>query len=531
MMPTHSPDSALVAWPVVRSRTEPNFAEEPSFAEALHEWMGRAPWLAISLALHFVALLVLASIPWGSFEEPPIVCICSALEVPEEVFEEPPPPPEVDEDVDTDADAPLPVPDSADIAELPLEDAAGDELAEPLGEVGALLDSSFVDSALRAPIGVGGGSLGGGKYGGRFGGGHGRGGGRGGSPVALAAGLEWLRAHQDPDGRWDCDAFMKHDALGDRCTGAGDPNHDVGVTALALLAFLGDGHTMRMGEHRDVVTRGIKWLRAQQDAESGLIGDALGHAFLYDHALATFALTECYLFDKSPLLKRTAQLAVNYVTRARNPYGAWRYDVPPVGDNDTSITGWMVLALKSAEDAGLRVDAEAFLGAQNWLDEVTDPGTGRCGYDRIGSVSSRVDGRNEDYPTASGEAMTAVALLCRVFMGESPESNPLLARHAEVLRRVLPVWTPESRGKGNDMYYWYYGSYAMYQLGGEHWRAWSKALKPAVVGSQRQEGGAARGSWDPLGPWGWSGGRVYSTALMALCLEVEFRYGRILGAR
>mgnify|MGYP000337542782 CR=1 FL=1 len=31
--------------------------------------------------------------------------------------------------------------------------------------------------------------------------------------------------------------------------------------------------------------------------------------------------------------------------------------------------------------------------------------------------------------------------------------------------------------------------------------------------------------------WGWSGGRVYSTALMVLCLEVYFRYGKVLGAR
>ena len=39
------------------------------------------------------------------------------------------------------------------------------------------------------------------------------------------------------------------------------------------------------------------------------------------------------------------------------------------------------------------------------------------------------------------------------------------------------------------------------------------------------------GSWDPLDPWGEEGGRVYSTALMVLCLEVYFRYGKVLGSR
>ena len=81
------------------------------------------------------------------------------------------------------------------------------------------------------------------------------------------------------------------------------------------------------------------------------------------------------------------------------------------------------------------------------------------------------------------------------------------------------------------MYYWYYGSYAMYQMGGnQYWNAWNKAMKKAVVESQRKDGDFL-GSWDPVGPWGFAGGRVYSTASMVLCLEVYFRYAKVLGAR
>jgi hypothetical protein len=55
-------------------------------------------------------------------------------------------------------------------------------------------------------------------------------------------------------------------------------------------------------------------------------------------------------------------------------------------------------------------------------------------------------------------------------------------------------------------------------------------MKKAVLDSQRKDG-AAKGSWDPIGPWGFSGGRVYSTATLVLCLEVYFRYAKVLGAR
>ena len=83
------------------------------------------------------------------------------------------------------------------------------------------------------------------------------------------------------------------------------------------------------------------------------------------------------------------------------------------------------------------------------------------------------------------------------------------------------------------MYYWYYGTYALFQMGAqkpEYWKRWEEALVPTLLESQRADGDA-RGSWDPVGPWGHSGGRVYSTALMTLCLEVHFRYGRLLGGR
>jgi hypothetical protein len=48
-------------------------------------------------------------------------------------------------------------------------------------------------------------------------------------------------------------------------------------------------------------------------------------------------------------------------------------------------------------------------------------------------------------------------------------------------------------------------------------------LRDQLVAAQRQTGNNA-GSWDANGRWGRYGGRVYSTALSTLCLEVYYRF-------
>ncbi|TDJ69333.1 MAG: hypothetical protein E2O39_11795 [Planctomycetota bacterium] len=502
-----------------------SWEQEESFNDVLYDWMSRAPWLAISAAAHLVLFLIIQAIPWALFTDEEPVEIRATLTTPPEVYEEPheEPQPVIEPAEEPDDE---PVVQDVDINETP--DDTDTDIEPALGDPSdSLLDTPFDDVAFNGVLGFGGGR---GKLGMRFGRGRGRGNGGVGTQKALEDGLEWLARHQSPDGSWDSDGFMQNcGKLGsDVCENGGEALHDVGLTGLALLAFLGDGSTMRQGAYKETVTRGIKWLREQQDYETGLFGEELGTTFLYNHGIATLAICEAYYFSKSPLIKNTAQKAANYIMQARNPYGAWRYDVPPVGDNDTSITGWMVFALKSAEEAGLAVEGDAFAGALQWLDEATDPASGRVGYDSPGSLSSRVVGINDHFPPEKGEAMTAVGLLCRFFLGQNPRDHAIMAKHADLMLRSLPVWEPEAGGC--DMYYWYYGSYAMYQMGGKWWKSWNRAMKKAVLDSQI-ETGDAKGSWDPLGPWGHYGGRVYSTALSVLCLEVYFRYARVLGAR
>ena len=75
----------------------------------------------------------------------------------------------------------------------------------------------------------------------------------------------------------------------------------------------------------------MKWLRLQQ-APSGLCGTAASHDFIYDHAIASYAMCEAYGLSNYKLLRKIAQGGINYLESHRNPYACWRYQ-PRDNDN------------------------------------------------------------------------------------------------------------------------------------------------------------------------------------------------------
>lgn len=350
-----------------------------------------------------------------------------------------------------------------------------------------------------------------------------------GGGLAVDQGLAWLARHQRQDGSWPSRDFpgMCDPALGDgKCDGNGHPAYDVGTTGLSLLAFLGAGNTHRAGPYKQVVRDGLKWLKAQQDAE-GCFGSRRSPHYTYNHAIATLAMCEAYGMTRSGIWKATAQNGANYVMKAQNPYKAWRYGERP-GDNDTSVTTWMIMALKSAKMAGLQVNDTSFQWAQSFIDEMTDDETGRTGYTRRGERPVRAEGRLEAFPAEHSESLTAMGIVVRLFCGEDVRNSKVIGMGAELISKKLPVW--DAKNGRIDMVYWYFGTLANFQLGGRHWKRWNQAMRSAILKSQRTDGCAA-GSWDPAGAWGNEGGRVFSTALMTLCTEVYYRYGRVMGTR
>ncbi|MBM4014963.1 MAG: terpene cyclase/mutase family protein [Planctomycetes bacterium] len=494
-------------------------ATEAGFEADMRETLRRSPWLLLSAGLHAAAILVLMQFDFRRTVEPtPLGIVVTLQDEALELLEPPvvvPPPPVTPEVQEVVADEPVIVEET--VVPLPASDASS--------ELSALDDSPFTGRGDNGCLGTGGGAgrPGGGPYGQRVPG-------RGGSTAtqcSVALGLEWLRRHQDPRGHWDADGF--HSRCGETlCDGKGHAMNDVGCTGLSLLAFLGAGHTSRSGAHRGVVRDGLRWLQSVQDPDDGCIGSKSGQHFLYGHALATLALVEGYHLSREPLLRRPAQDALHFISRSRNPYKAWRYAYPPDGDNDVSVSGWMLFALFAGREAQLVVDDAAIKDGMAYLEEMTDPTSGRTGYHEKGSFSAREPEAMERWPADRAEAMTAVAALLRIFHDPTAQS-PALAGATRLLAAKPPRW--DAAGGGVDYYYWYYGSYAMFQQGGREWDAWSRAMEPTVVSHQRREG-CETGAWDPqFDPWGANGGRVYATAINTLCLEVYYRYTRLLGSR
>ncbi|MBD3160535.1 MAG: hypothetical protein GF328_00315 [Candidatus Latescibacteria bacterium] len=327
-------------------------------------------------------------------------------------------------------------------------------------------------------------------------------------------GLDWLARHQSEGGFWDCDGFMKEDRKPPGSGGPGRPLYDPGVTGLALLAFLEADQTHKHGPYRAVVGDGLRYLKQIQDPE-GCFGPRTSNHFIYGHAIATLAMCEAYEKTASPLFKQSAQSGIDFLHKCQNPYLAWRYGIRP-GDNDTSVTGWCVAALRAGKRAGLRVDQATFDGAKAWLDKVTEPEYGRVGYTTRGSGPARPQDLMDKFPADKSESLTAEGICIRLAVGEDPKRSEMIHKGTDLVVKMLPAWNEQAGTI--DMYYWFWGTRAMAALGGDVWRRWGEKVREAVLPNQRDDGGA-RGSWDPIGPWGREGGRIYSTALLTMVLE------------
>jgi len=489
--------------------------ESETFQDQLRDQLKRAPWFLVSIAVHAVVGLILTNVEWSSTtRHEQLTIIADALPEDLEVLEPPPPEePEEPEEIEEIIEDPV-------ISEEEIEFLEEDENRSPI-------DAPFDGSSFNDVIGAGGGA-GGGGFGGKYGRrGTGKGAGSA-SQKAVEGGLEWLKKHQNSDGYWDSDDFQAECEV-NLCDGKGAALHDVGLTGLSLLAFLGAGNTMNSGRYKRVVKKGLQFLAGAQDSEDGCFGAKNGEHFIYDHALAALAMVEGYALSGVPTLKRPAQRGLDFLARARNPYKAWRYAYPPDGDNDVSISGWALFALFAGREAGLSVDEAALKDGMNYIDEMTDPATWRTGYNQKGSHPARETGDDEFWPASASESMTAVGLLLRFFNHEDPDQSDAMKGGAALLEVSPPKWDEEEGTV--DFYYWYYGSYAMWQMSGRYWNNWQKKMLDAVVKTQRSDGDE-KGSWDPqVDPWGDTGGRIYATALNTLTLEVYYRYDKIMGAR
>ncbi len=323
---------------------------------------------------------------------------------------------------------------------------------------------------------------------------------------AVGGGLNWLARHQNPDGSWGCGlkGFAKH-CKDPSCTKYlpkdlkdAPAEYPTAATAFGLLPYFAAGQTHESaGPYKGVINRGLTWMTRNQNQKTG----QMGTGSMYEHGLATIAICEAYGLSKDRRLQPHAQAAIAFIEDAQNDTtGGWHYVANPTTAGDTSVVGWQLMALKSGEMAGLRVNPQTLIKAKTYLK----------------SVAKGKSGGQFSYMAESGATptMSAVGLLCNQY-GGMKRTDPAMVEGQAYVMANLP-------GAEGNPYFFYYATQVMHNLPGPEWDTWNRHARRFLIKSQIKEGCAA-GSWSSenkphvMGP-------VMMTSICALTLEVYYRY-------
>ncbi len=325
------------------------------------------------------------------------------------------------------------------------------------------------------------------------------------SEKSVEDGLDWLVRHQRVDGSWSLNYHEQ--CQGNVCPHRPVLESDTGATGLALLPLLGAGyiHTVK-SRHQDSVRRGIAWLVDHQQADGNLFIGPPGMAYMYSHAIGTMTLCEAYGLSQDPRLKQPAQRAIRFIVESQDAStGGWRYFPGQAGD--TSVFGWQIFALRSGRGAGIALPKQVLKGCSRYLD--------LAAADRSRTTYSYQPGRGVS------PIMTAEALLSRQLLGWERNYPPLVKGASQIAQHL-------ETSQDRNIYYWYYATQLLHNMKNKDWEKWNLKVREGLIGMQVKDGTCANGSWDPDFPaadiWGQRAGRLFTTSLSILTLEVYYRY-------
>ena len=319
------------------------------------------------------------------------------------------------------------------------------------------------------------------------------------SETAVERALAYLASVQEEDGRW---TFVNGNRRPPRNSQV--RSHDSACSGLSILAFLAQDHRPdKPGPYQQAIAKSLDFLLSQQTEDGDLRGPHRGggadNANMYDHAISTLALAEAALMTRDPRYTAAALAGARFIVEAQDPRtGGWRYI--PGEQGDSSVFGWQIMALHSAEQLGFEIPAATRRGAIRYI-AISSRGNQHmlAGY------------QPRENPTAP---MTAEITFARMLLGQQLNED-----EADEVSAYLGRQPPQLNNP--DIYYWYYGSLCMMQMQTESWKSWNTHTRDLLIRTQYRIGNL--GYWDNL-KWGDRGGRVFTTAMGALTLEVYYRY-------
>jgi hypothetical protein len=329
------------------------------------------------------------------------------------------------------------------------------------------------------------------------------------SEQAVEAALAWMAAHQAYDGSWSTE--MSERPCAGRCSHGteeiGSPKR-IAATGLALLCFLGAGHTHKQGKYELTVDRGIQFLLKSMRRNSGALRagkdsggfNPEGSRYeMYEHGIAMLALCEACEMTTDTTLLDPCGLGIRYLIRCQHADGSWGYT--PNVSGDLSIVGWQMMALKSANGIGIKIPPEVISKVERFMQSQSQENSYGSFY---GYRSTQRD------PCA-----TAIGLLIRLYRGLS-KTDASLIKGMDYIADLGP--------STDGIYYNYYATQLLFHTQHPSWPVWNQMSRDYLVREQSQEG-HEKGSWY-VGRTHFNkvGGRLYFTAMATLSLEVYYRF-------
>jgi len=322
---------------------------------------------------------------------------------------------------------------------------------------------------------------------------------------AVVESLRWLQKEQNKDGSWT--------------------NKPVGMTGLALLAYLGHCETAGSEEFGETVLSAVTYLVDKAMKNNGkLATDFKDNHWCYEHSIAVYALAEAYTLcvksfgENINQLEDAVMASGQFMINSQHKEGGWDYAYSEDSGRggDVSIVGWHLQALKACKYTGLDF-ANLPRCYKNGLDYVErmQMASGAIGYS-----SPAMHGGSD------GTTLAAVGGLCFQIWKSSA---------SKVARKAVRFMDKEMKFDWNtadsDLYGHYYAVQCMINNGGPEWERYNKLFRDQVLdnqdknGSYKVVGGGAKinavaGSFAGDGGYG----RHYRTCLATLMLESYYRF-------
>jgi hypothetical protein len=359
------------------------------------------------------------------------------------------------------------------------------------------------------------------------------------SEVAVNHGLDFLKRTQLANGNWK----VVHESFPpeERRKYLPTPGDDLPPTSLALLAFVSRGCTEEEkisdgkggwidNPYADVVKRAVRYLTDQVNNKVSAMAKASKQETYELYGVASLALCELYVMTRDEARKDSLRIpiqnALRVLTERQGTDGGWTHQNPEKNaakaDGHMIPSGWAIQALRTAQMAGLiKADDPALDRARSFVDSLIDPATQGFRDTKAGEPKA---------------VPSVVGLLNRMHLGGVAANYSSLAAGADnYVFRVSddyknPIWSKRGETERDKVLYWFYGTQAMFHLGGDRWIAWNYWMRTHLLREQKQvtddDNHKLAGSWDPIDAGDTTeliGGRMLRTCLAILTLEIYYR--------